>query len=80
MFKQFGIGARLLLAFCGISLFAVLSGAATLYAFIVVGKLLNQVGQIDAPRAILALELSRQAKRRDKRGAFVACCQKPHAA
>jgi adenylate cyclase len=63
MLNRFGIGARLLLAFCGICLFAVMAGAAALYSFIEVGKVLNQIAQVNAPEAINSLELSRQAER-----------------
>ena len=63
MFQRFGIGARLLLAFCGISLFAVLAGVAALYSFIEVGKVLSRISLIEAPEAIHSLELSRQAER-----------------
>ncbi|MDH3580096.1 MAG: PAS-domain containing protein [Hyphomicrobiales bacterium] len=62
MFQRFGIGARLLFAFCGISLFAVLAAAAALYSFFEVGKVLDRISKNDAPKAILSLELSRQAK------------------
>jgi len=62
MFQRFGIGARLLLAFCGISLFAVLAAAAALYSFFEVGKVLDRISKNDAPEAILSLELSSQAK------------------
>ncbi len=63
MFQRFGIGARLLLAFCGISLFAVLAAAAALYSFFEVGKVLDRISKNDAPQAIHSLELSRQAER-----------------
>ena len=62
MFRRFGIRARLLFAFFGISMFAVLAAAAALYSFLVVGKIISQVSEIDAPAAMGSLELSRQAE------------------
>ena len=62
MFRRFGIRARLLFAFFGISMFAVLAAAAALYSFLVVGKIISQVSEINAPAAMGSLELSRQAE------------------
>ena len=63
MFKDLGIGGRLLIAFLGISLFAVLAGAIALYSFLEVGKVLSGISQFKAPEAITSLEISRQAER-----------------
>ncbi len=43
MFRRFGIRARLLFAFFGISMFAVLAAAAALYSFLEVGKIISQI-------------------------------------
>jgi adenylate cyclase len=63
MFHRYGIRTRLLFAFVGISLFSVLAAAAALYSFVVVGKIIIQVSDVDSPAAIHSLELSRQAKK-----------------
>ena len=60
MFRRFGIGARLLFAFIGISMFAVLAAAAALYSFLQVGKIITQISGFEAPAAMGSLELSRQ--------------------
>ena len=62
MFRQLGIGARLLFAFFGISMFAVLAAAAALYSFLEVGKIISQISGFEAPAAMGSLELSRQAE------------------
>ena len=62
MFRQMGIGARLLFAFFGISMFAVLAAAAALYSFLEVGKIISQISGFEAPAAMGSLELSRQAE------------------
>ncbi len=62
MFGQLGIRARLLFAFFGISMFAVLAGAAALYSFLVVGEIISQISEFEAPVAMETLELSRQAE------------------
>ncbi len=63
MFRRFGIRVRLLSAFFGISMFAVLAAATALYSFIEIGKTLHQISRFEAPMAMLSLELSRQAER-----------------
>jgi adenylate cyclase len=63
MFSNMGIRARLLIAFFGISTFAVLAAAAALYSFFAVGKVLDTISTRHTPEAILSLELSRQAER-----------------
>ena len=62
MFRQLGIRARLLFAFFGISMFAVLAAAAALYSFLEVGKIIDQISEFEAPAAMGSLELSRQAE------------------
>ena len=62
MFRRFGIRARLLFAFFGISMFAVLAAAAALYSFLEVGKIISRISGFDAPAAMGSLKLSRQAE------------------
>ena len=62
MFRRFGIRARLLFAFFGISMFAVLAAAAALYSFLEVGKIISQISEFEAPTALGSLEMSRQAE------------------
>ena len=62
MFRQLGIGARLLFAFFAISMFAVFAAAAALYSFLEVGKIISQISGFEAPAAMGSLELSRQAE------------------
>jgi class 3 adenylate cyclase len=62
MFRRFGIRGRLLLAFIGISMFAVLAAAAALYSFLAVGKIINQISATEAPAVMGSLELSRKAE------------------
>ncbi len=52
MFRQMVIGARLLFAFFGISMFAVLAAAAALYSFLEVGKIISQISEFEAPAAM----------------------------
>ena len=63
MLRNVGIRGRLLFSFLGISMFSVLAAGAALYSFIEVGKVLDRVSKIEAPDAIVALEISRQAER-----------------
>jgi PAS domain-containing protein len=44
-------------------MFAVVAGSAALYSFLEIGKVLRQISQSEAPRAIVSLEISRQAER-----------------
>ncbi|NIP67934.1 MAG: guanylyl cyclase, partial [Planctomycetales bacterium] len=62
-FWRLGIRGRLLLAFFGISGFAVLAAAAAMYSFLSVGSVLERITQQRVPSALAALELSRQAER-----------------
>ncbi|MEX0871313.1 MAG: ATP-binding protein, partial [Aquisalimonadaceae bacterium] len=60
--RAFGVRARLLLAFIGITAFAVLAAASGLYAFREVGGRLDVVDK-RVPPTLSALELSRSAER-----------------
>ena len=59
---DFGVRARLLLAFFGITAFAVLAAAVGIYAFRQVGERLSVVNT-RVPPTITSLELSRSAER-----------------
>ena len=61
--RRFGVRWRLLLAFLGISAFAVLSAAAAMYAFREVGNVLDRITGERIPSAVISLRLSRQAER-----------------
>jgi class 3 adenylate cyclase/PAS domain-containing protein len=63
MVKRLGIRGRLLLAFFGISTFAVLATAAALYAFLEVGEVVERITKERVPSALASLQLSRQAER-----------------
>ncbi|SEH48595.1 HAMP domain-containing protein [Rhizobium tibeticum] len=63
MVKRLGIRGRLLLAFFGISTFAVLATAAAVYAFLQVGDVVERITERRVPFALASLELSRQAER-----------------
>ncbi|RUV53352.1 HAMP domain-containing protein [Mesorhizobium sp. M5C.F.Ca.IN.020.29.1.1] len=63
MLKRLGIRGRLLLAFFGISTFAVLATAAALYAFLEVGEVVDRITKDRVPSALASLQLSRQAER-----------------
>ena len=54
---------RLLLAFLGISAFAVLAAAAAMWAFLELGQVVERTTGERAPAALASLELSRQAER-----------------
>jgi adenylate cyclase len=62
-FGRPGVRGRLLLAFLGISAFAVIAAAAGLYSFGEVGKALGRITEERVPGALASLELSRQAER-----------------
>ena len=57
------MGGRLLLAFLGISAFAVIAALAALYSFAEVGRALDRITRERVPGTLAALELSRQAER-----------------
>jgi signal transduction histidine kinase/DNA-binding response OmpR family regulator len=62
LLQRLGVRGRLLLAFLGISAFAVIAAAAALYSFSEVGKLLERITEERVPPALASLELSRQAE------------------
>ena len=61
--RRLGVRGRLLLAFFGISAFAVIAAAAGLYSFAEVGGVLGRITQQRVPAALASLKLSRQAER-----------------
>jgi signal transduction histidine kinase/DNA-binding response OmpR family regulator len=63
MLQRLGVRGRLLLAFLGISAFAVIAAAAAMYSFSEVGKVLSRITEERMPAALASLELSRQAER-----------------
>ena len=63
MIERLGIRGRLLIAFFGISAFAVLATAAALYAFLQVSNAVKQITRDRVPTALASLQLSRQAER-----------------
>jgi adenylate cyclase len=63
LLQRLGVRWRLLLAFFGISAFAVIAAAAAMYSFAEVGKLLGRITEERVPPALASLELSRQAER-----------------
>ncbi len=63
MLDQFGVRGRLLLAFFGISAFAVLAAGTAMYSFFEVGDVVNRITQRRVPVALASLELSRQVER-----------------
>jgi adenylate cyclase len=62
-FGRPGVRGRLLLAFLGISAFAVIAAAAGLYSFGEIGKALGRITEERVPGALASLQLSRQAER-----------------
>lgn len=60
---RFGVRGRLLLAFLGISAFAVLAALVAVYSFLRVGNVLDDITVQRVPVALLAQELSREAER-----------------
>ena len=63
MRDRLGVRGRLLLAFLGISAFALLGAGAAMYSFIEVGRALDKITQQRVPSALASLEISRQAER-----------------
>jgi len=57
------VRGRFLLAFLGISTFAVLAAAAAMWAFLELGRVVARITEERAPAALASLELSRQAER-----------------
>jgi adenylate cyclase len=62
MLRRMGVRGRLLLAFMGISAFALIAAAAAMYSFSEVGGALGQITEVRTPAALDSLELSRQAE------------------
>jgi PAS domain S-box-containing protein len=63
MRDRLGVRGRLVLAFLGISAFAVLAAGAAIYSFTEVGKALERITRDRVPSALASLEISRQAER-----------------
>ncbi len=63
MLRRLGVGGRLLVAFFGISGFAVLGAAAGIFSFLEIGKSLEWITERKMPTALASQELSRQAER-----------------
>ena len=61
--KGVSVRGRLLFAFLGISAFAVLAAAASMWAFLELGRVVQRTTEVDTPAALASLELSRQAER-----------------
>lgn len=61
--KRLGVRGRLLLAFVGISAFAVLAAAAALTSFGEVGRAFDRITHERVPAALASQQLSRQAER-----------------
>lgn len=63
LLEHFGIRGRLLLAFAGTGVLAVLATAAAMYAFLEVGSAVERITESRVPAALSSLSLSRQAER-----------------
>jgi adenylate cyclase len=63
MLRKLGVRGRLLLAFFGISAFAVFAAVAALYSFLQVGRALDRITAQRVPPALASLELSGQVER-----------------
>src|SRR5918994_5371885 len=63
MWRRMAVRGRLLLAFLGISAFALIAAAAAMYSFSEVGGVLGRITEERVPAALDSLELSRQAER-----------------
>jgi class 3 adenylate cyclase len=61
--RGIGVRGRLLLAFFGISTFAVLGAVAALFTFAEIGSVVGRLAREQMPASFAALELSRQAER-----------------
>ena len=61
--KPVSVRGRLLIAFLGISGFAVLAAAASMWAFLELGRVVQRTTEEHAPAALASLEVSRQAER-----------------
>ncbi len=60
---RFGVRARLLLSFLGITSFAVLAAIAAVYTVVKIGGAFNLISEKRVPVALIAQELSREAER-----------------
>jgi adenylate cyclase len=63
MLRRMGVRGRLLVAFLGVSAFALIAAAAAIYSFSEVGGVLGRITDERVPAALDSLELSRQAER-----------------
>jgi len=63
MIGRLGVRARLLLAFFGISAFAVLAAGAAMYSFLKAGDALDRITLDRVPATVASQQLSRQAER-----------------
>ena len=63
MMHNLGVRWRLLIAFFGISAFAVLAAVSAVYAIVAIGGVLERITQQRVPSALSALEISREAER-----------------
>ena len=63
MLRRLGVGGRLLIAFFGISGFAVLGAVAGILSFLEIGTSLEWITERKLPTALVSQELSRQAER-----------------
>jgi adenylate cyclase len=63
MLGRLGVRPRLLLAFLGISIFAIIAAATAFYSFLKIGSALDEITEQKSPSAIISLELSRHAER-----------------
>ena len=63
MFHRLGVRWRLLIAFFGISAFAVVGAVAAVYSILAIGSVLERITQQRVPSALGSLEISRQAER-----------------
>lgn len=63
MAGRIGVRGRLLLAFFGISAFALLAAATAMYSFFEVDSALNQISEDRVPSTIASQQLSRQGER-----------------
>lgn len=63
MMARLGVRWRLLLAFLGISAFAVLAAIAAVYSILAIGDVVERITQERVPSALGSLEISRQAER-----------------
>ena len=61
--SRLGVRGRLLLAFFGISAFAILAAGAAMYSFLEINQVLSRITRLRVPSALASLELSRQAER-----------------